>query len=134
MNYLLDTNILIEIENDNLKIIKELEQIKLAGTGKLFISIFSFSEFFYGIVRKNLKNKEKILERLKEYELINTTKESGILFCEILSKLKDAGKIVPQFDAFIAALAIENDLTLITRDEHFKEIPTLKMILLKVDI
>ncbi len=169
MNYLLDTNILIEIEDNNPNLIKQLEQIKISQEGKIFISIFSFSEFFYGIIRKNPKsknpnrsraagllksrgiftlengsqqsggvldpfslNKEKILERLKEYELVNTTRESAIIFCEILSQLKDLGRMIPQFDAFIAALAIENDLTLITADEHFQGVQGLKTILLKI--
>ncbi len=131
MGYLIDTNVLIEIEYDNKEIIQQIEEFQRVNKDNLFISIFTFSEFYYGILRKSPKNKEKLVERLNDFGLINTSKKSGIIFCEILSQLKDAGKIIPQFDAFIAALAIENDLTLITLDEHFKLVPNLKVILLK---
>jgi len=131
MKYLIDTNILIEIENNNLEIIKKIDALKKTSGDNLFISIFTFSEFYYGILRKSPKNKEKILERLDDFGLINTSKQSGITFCEILSQLKETGKIIPQFDIFIAALAIENNLTLITLDEHFREIPNLKVVVLR---
>ncbi len=131
MGYLIDTNVLIEIEYDNKEIIQQIEKFQRDNKDNLFISIFTFSEFYYGILRKSPKNKEKLVERLNDFGLINTSKQSGIIFCEIMSQLKDAGKIIPQFDAFIAALAIENDLTLITMDEHFKLVPNLKLIVLE---
>ena len=131
MGFLIDTNILIEIESNNSKIIQKIDDFKKANGENLFISIFTFSEFYYGILRKSPKNKEKLVERLSDFGLVNTSKQSGIIFCEIMSQLKDAGKIIPQFDAFIAALAIENDLTLITLDEHFKLVPNLKVIVLE---
>ena len=131
MGYLVDTNILIEIESNNLKIIQEVESLRKTKLENLFISIFTFSEFYYGILRKSPKNKEKLIERLNDFVLINTSKQSGIIFCEITSQLKDAGKMIPQFDAFIAALAIENDLTLVTLDEHFKLVPNLRVIVLE---
>ncbi len=131
MGYLIDTNVLIEIEYDNKEIIQQIEEFQRGNKDNLFISIFTFSEFYYGILCKSPKNKEKLVERLNDFGLINTSKQSGIIFCEIMSQLKDAGKIIPQFDAFIAALAIENDLTLITMDEHFKLVPNLKVIVLE---
>lgn len=42
-----------------------------------------------------------------------------------LSKLKRAGTPVPDNDLWIAALALEHDLRLITRDNHFNQIPQL---------
>jgi tRNA(fMet)-specific endonuclease VapC len=132
MKYLIDTNVLIEIENNNLEVIQSIDSLRKTNEDNIFISIFTFSEFYYGILRKSPKNKERIVERLNDFDLINTSKQSGIIFCEILSHLKETGKIIPQFDVFIAALAIENDLTLITLDEHFKEIPNLKVIMLKI--
>ena len=131
MGFLIDTNILIEIESNNSKIIQKIDDFKKANGENLFISIFTFSEFYYGILRKSPKNKEKLVERLSDFGLVNTSKQSGIIFCEIMSQLKGAGKIIPQFDAFIAALAIENDLTLITLDEHFKLVPNLKVMVLE---
>ena len=131
MGYLIDTNIQIEIESNNPKIIQEIEYLRKTKSENLLISIFTFSEFYYGILRKSPKNKEKLIERLNDFGLINTSKQSGIIFCEIISQLKDAGKMISPFNAFIAALAIENDLTLITLDQHFKLVPNLRVVVLK---
>jgi predicted nucleic acid-binding protein len=40
-------------------------------------------------------------------------------------QLKRAGTPIPDNDLWIAAIAWEHDLTLITRDEHFQYIPQL---------
>jgi len=40
-------------------------------------------------------------------------------------QLKRAGTPVPDNDLWIAALALQHDLLLITRDKHFKNIPQL---------
>jgi len=41
------------------------------------------------------------------------------------SRVKRAGTLVPDNDLWIASLALEHDLTLITRDRHFQHIPQL---------
>ncbi|HLC71912.1 MAG TPA: type II toxin-antitoxin system VapC family toxin [Candidatus Nanoarchaeia archaeon] len=131
MNFLVDTSILIELENNNEAVIKELEQLrKDTPQASLYISIFTYSEYYSGVINKSEKNKTKLMERLGEYPLLNTTRKTAFLFSELLHLLKKKGKMVPHFDLFIAALAIENDLVLITGDNHFKEIPELKSIIL----
>jgi predicted nucleic acid-binding protein len=40
-------------------------------------------------------------------------------------QLKRAGTPVPDNDLWIAALALQHDLLLITRDKHFESIPQL---------
>lgn len=131
MNYLIDTSTLIEIENNNELVLKELEKIRAStSSGALYLSIFAYSEYYSGVINKSEKNKNKIMERLNEYPLLNTTKKTAIIFSELLHQLKKKGKVIPHFDLFIAALAIENDMVLITGDNHFKEIPELKRIIL----
>lgn len=130
MSFVLDTNILIEVENNNRDIIEKINSIKNAPNAELCLTIFSFCEFYIGAIKKSEKNKEKILERLGQYVLLNTTQQTGILFCELLYHLQKNGMLLPHFDIFIATLCIENDYTLITSDAHFKDIPGLKRILM----
>lgn len=54
----------------------------------------------------------------------NTT---ALHYGEIVASLYKKGKPIPTNDVWIAALAIQNDFTLITRDKHFKEIDSLKV-------
>ncbi|MEK6905890.1 MAG: type II toxin-antitoxin system VapC family toxin [Nanoarchaeota archaeon] len=131
MNFLVDTSVLIEIENNNEVVVKGLERLRNnTPHASLYISIFTYSEYYYGIIDKSEKNKHKVVERLNDYPLLNTTKKTAIVFSELLHSVKKKGKMIPHFDLFIAALAIENDMILITRDNHFKEIPELKSIIL----
>ncbi len=132
MSFVLDTNILIEIENNNQDLIEKINSIKNAPNAELCLTIFSFCEFYIGAIKKSEKNKEKILERLGQYVLLNTTQRTGILFCELRYKLQKNGTLLPHFDIFIATLCIENDYTLITSDAHFKDIPGLKRIFISM--
>jgi predicted nucleic acid-binding protein len=46
---------------------------------------------------------------------------------ELSSTLRRRGKTIPFSDILIATLALENNLSLLTRDEHFKLIPHLTL-------
>ena len=46
-------------------------------------------------------------------------------YARLFVQLKRAGTPIPDNDLWIAALALEHDLQLITRDNHFKNVPQL---------
>jgi len=52
-------------------------------------------------------------------------RETAEHYARIFVQLKRAGTPVPDNDLWIAAIALEFDLTLITRDRHFERIPQL---------
>jgi tRNA(fMet)-specific endonuclease VapC len=52
-------------------------------------------------------------------------RETAEQYARLFVQLKRAGTPVPDNDLWIAALALEHDLTLITRDRHFQYIPQL---------
>jgi predicted nucleic acid-binding protein len=130
MTYVLDTSVLIEVENENKEIIEKINALKDRPAAELSLTIFTFCEFYYGVINKSEKNKEKVLVRLNYYTLLNTTQQAGIIFCDLLSHLARKGQPIPDFDLFIAAIAIASGATLITRARHFKDIPGLKVELL----
>ena len=39
------------------------------------------------------------------------------------------GRLIPENDIWIAAIALQHDLTSATRDEHFKEIEGVKVVI-----
>ena len=53
------------------------------------------------------------------------SRETAEHYARIFVQLKRAGTPVPDNDLWIAALALEHDLTLITRDRHFERIAQL---------
>ena len=52
-------------------------------------------------------------------------RETAEHYARLFVQLKRAGMPIPDNDLWIAALALEHDLQLITRDHHFKSIPQL---------
>jgi len=52
-------------------------------------------------------------------------RETAEHYARLFVQLKRAGTPVPDNDLWIAALALQHDLLLITRDRHFKNIPQL---------
>ncbi len=52
-------------------------------------------------------------------------RETAEHYARLFVQLKRAGTPVPDNDLWIAAMVLEHDLTLITRDQHFLKIPQL---------
>jgi tRNA(fMet)-specific endonuclease VapC len=52
-------------------------------------------------------------------------RETAEHYARLFVQLKRAGTPIPDNDLWIAALALEHDLQLITRDEHFDQVPQL---------
>ena len=53
------------------------------------------------------------------------SQETAERYARLFVQLKRARTPIPDNDLWIAALALEHDLLLITRDKHFKQIPQL---------
>ena len=47
-------------------------------------------------------------------------------YARLFVQLKRAGTPIPDNDLWIAAVAIEHDLALVTRDRHFDKLPQLR--------
>lgn len=126
MKYLLDTNIIV----DHLRK-KEIidEDIIFSGVG---ISIITLGELIHGAYKSN--NRERSLQKIDdifkmmELEIINLNGEAMSEFGRIKANLEITGERLEDFDLLIAATAIANDLTLVTRNiKHFQRIKGLKL-------
>jgi predicted nucleic acid-binding protein len=124
----LDTDLLVAIlrgKEGAWKKVAELDEEEKGAT----TSINAF-ELFFGADKsarknENLKETSKLLERLTVFPLDFLSSQKA---AEISARLMDKGEIIDFRDAMIAAIAIENDLTLVTRNNfHFKRITDLKL-------
>jgi len=124
----LDTDLLISIlrgkDKARIKVTELDEENKAATT-----SINAF-EIFFGANKsakkdENVKEASKLLERLIVYPLdLSSSQVAG----EISARLLAEGVTIDYRDVMIAAIAIENQLTLITRNtSHFRRIKNLKI-------
>ena len=119
---LLDTNIIIDWLKGS-KLITE----KIDRTESVFIPSIVIGELYFGATHSLhvQKNIETITRLTLSYTVLsvdeNIAREYGNIKCELLRK----GRPIPENDIWIAALARCNNLVLVTRDKHFKEIDEL---------
>jgi predicted nucleic acid-binding protein len=57
--------------------------------------------------------------------VLNVTEETALRYAEIEVYLRKKGRPIPRNDVWIAAVALEHGLHLVTLDVHFREIPLL---------
>jgi len=120
---LVDTTIWIEFFRGKSKIADHLEML-LTENPVWTCGVVMF-EVLQGIKSEGEKN--KILSILAILPYVEMTKRLWQSAAELSILLKKKGVILPLSDIFIAAIAIENDLSIYTLDHHFTQIPNLKL-------
>lgn len=127
MSYLLDTNICVYWLKGNERIENKALSV---GLDKLAISFINLSELYYGAYKserkvENLAAIQKILDRI---DIVDSSDEVCRRFGELKAQLGKEGKIIDDADLFIAACAIEHELTLVSNNEkHFSRINGIKL-------
>lgn len=118
----LDTNIVI----DMLRGRKDIAD-KITTLEKVYVPIPVLGERYLGAENSSRKahHLAQIDVLLSLSEVIHTSNETAKIYGWIKVQLKKKGKPIPENDIWIAALAMEHDLTLITRDQHFTYLPEL---------
>lgn len=124
-NYLLDTNIVIGLFNKDYKIIEVLRRIE-----NVFIPAIVIGELLYGAYNSNRKeeNVSKIKLFIENIPILYCDEDTADEYGKIKSKLKRKGKPIPENDIWIAAIASQYNLTLITNDYHFKEVDNISIL------
>lgn len=123
--YLLDTNIIIALFANEGSVRSRLEQ-----ADEVFISSIAIGELCYG-ARKSARTTEN-LERIDEFVAENTVLhcdiETAQYYGDIKNVLRLKGRPLPENDVWIAAIALQHNLILVTRDAHFQEVENLQTV------
>jgi predicted nucleic acid-binding protein len=92
------------------------------------IPVIVLGEFRYGIAQsKHRSTYEAWLEsQLPAFDVLPVTGETTIAYAAVRLSLKRTGRPIPANDAWIAALALEHGLPVLSRDRHFDGIPGLE--------
>ena len=117
--YLLDTNIVIAIFNRESVVLK-----KLAETKEIFLPVIVVGELCYGAYKSkhSRKNLEKLEDFINTNVILSCDSETAKIYGKFKNELRQLGKPIPENDIWIASLVKQNNLTLESRDEHFKYI------------
>lgn len=120
--YLLDTNIIIALFAD-----EAIVKSNLAQANEVFIPSFSIGELCYGARKSGRiqENLARIDDLVAGSTILGCNTETARQYGEVKNKLRLKGRPLPENDVWIAALALQHDLILVTRDVHFKEIENL---------
>jgi tRNA(fMet)-specific endonuclease VapC len=102
---------------------------RLGACEEVWIPLIVLAEIkagFYGGGQHH--RNQALLQRLLSKSTVGVLlpgRETAEQYARLFVQLKRAGTPVPDNDLWIAALALEHDLLLITRDRHFARIPQL---------
>jgi predicted nucleic acid-binding protein len=119
---LVDTTVWIEFFRARSKIGDHLEMLLLENAVST-CGVVMF-EVLQGIKSEGEKN--KILGVLASLPYVEMTRKLWHRAADLSILLKRNGVNLPLSDILIAAIATENDLSIYTLDNHFKQIPNLK--------
>lgn len=130
MSLVIDTSVLISLEQGDKVTIRSLENLKKIHIAPPSITFINYFEFFHGIRERNPKNKSDAFSFVELFEVLDTTKKTAIVLSDLKYKYEKSGKSFSLSDLLIASQTIENGMTLVTGDKHFQEIEELKKIIL----
>lgn len=117
--YLLDTNIVIALFGEDVAVLQRLSEAQ-----EVFLSSIVLGELHYGA-----QNSARVAENVARIEALRA--DSAVLVCDattavhygqVKSELKQAGTPIPENDIWIAAIARQHGLTVVSRDQHFDSV------------
>jgi tRNA(fMet)-specific endonuclease VapC len=117
--FLLDTNIVIALFAQEPAVLEHLRE-----TGQVFVPSIVLGELQYGAQKsaRASQNMAKIDEFAEETAVLACDAETARHYGVIKNRLRARGRPIPDNDIWIAAVALQYDLNLVTRDPHFNEI------------
>ena len=121
---LLDTDILIGLLRNSKEAVRTISNL-LAKHIILFTTSINTAELYFGarLSEQSQENLEAVDKLTKTINIIPFELNHSKIYGEIRSDLQKKGEIINELDIFIATIAIEKDLPIITRNtKHFKRI------------
>ena len=100
------------------------------GVVRFSIPVIVLGEFLFGIGRsRHRRQYEQWLEELIEAsDVLQVDRETAARYAAVRGELRRRGRPIPSNDTWIAALALQHDLTLLSRDAHFDEVSAVRRV------
>lgn len=98
---------------------------RLSTEAHVAIPVIVLGEFRYGISgsRHRAKYEQWLTDHLPEFDVLSVTESTTLAYARVRVSLKKLGRPIPANDAWIAALALQHRLAVMSRDEHFTAVP-----------
>ena len=122
MNVLLDTNRLTDALRGEPEVTAALERASL-----IRIPFIALAEMRAGFLRgRRRRENEAVLSRFLALPGVDTLfadHETTEVYARLFVYLRNAGTPIPSNDLWIASVAVQHRLRLLTRDAHFRKLP-----------
>jgi tRNA(fMet)-specific endonuclease VapC len=120
--FLLDTNIVIALFAEEPGVISHLDEAE-----EVFVPAVVLGELYYG-ARKSTRVEENIAridDFARDAAVLGCDADTAAKYGQIKNDLRAKGRPIPENDVWIAALALQHGLEMVSRDPHFEEVPDL---------
>lgn len=122
--FLLDTTFVIALFAEDPTVTQGLRRVD-----EVFVSSVVLGELYFGALKSaRFETNVKRIDSFAAGNVVLTCdQETARHYGLIKSKLRARGRPLPENDIWIAATAIQHDLTLLTHDAHFGEVDGLQL-------
>lgn len=113
---ILDTNALSALADGERDFLQAVGRTRI-----LSVPVVVIGEYLFGIrhSRHRQRYQEWLASNLRAFQIMPITEKTAEHYAEIRSELKTSGRPIPSNDLWIAALAREHVLPVLSRDRHF---------------
>lgn len=121
--FLLDTNIVIAIFAEEPAVLE-----RVTAAEEVFVPAVALGELYYG-ARKSARP-EMNIGRIDEFAaaaaVLGCDASTAQQYGRIKNDLRATGRPIPENDIWIAAVAVQHGLSVVSRDDHFDEVKDLR--------
>ncbi len=124
MKYLLDTNVILELaaKQPNPHVLEWIDEV---DSSMLYLSVITIGEIRKGVEKLETSKRKPAITEWLETELlvrfqgriVEITVPIVLAWGELVGRLEKQGRTQNAIDSLIAAIALEGDYTLVTRNE-----------------
>jgi tRNA(fMet)-specific endonuclease VapC len=103
---------------------------RVSAADQLFLSLIAFGELQKGIFRSSRpeESRRRVDHLFQIVAVLSTDLGTAVRYGELSAALYQKGTPIPENDIWIAAMAIDCDMPLATRDAHFEKVPSLQIL------
>lgn len=123
--YLLDTDVCIELIKHNERV---LDKVEAVGADHCFVTEVTIAELFYGAAKSGRPEQFNDVEYILQSFDLKPLLPSLRLYGENKAILEDKGQMIGEFDLLIGSCAVHNNLVMVTSNlKHFDHIPNITL-------
>jgi tRNA(fMet)-specific endonuclease VapC len=106
-----------------------VQEVVRASEG-VYLPIVVLGELYYGAYKADrpTEQMERVRELARKVTVLGIDDDTDLLFGQIRADLSRPGRMIPVNDLWIAAIALQYDLPVVTQDQHFSRVAGLTVI------